>query len=105
MWACGGLSEAELAYNDGVAASAQELYTEAISHYDKAIQLDLNEARPYLGRAYAYNHLGQHQRAIRDHDKACYYDTPLMCRPLYANAIASFSATWTFGLELRAYRD
>ena len=48
MSACGsGLSESELAYNDGVDAYDQGLYTEAISHYDKAMQLDPDNADAY----------------------------------------------------------
>ena len=42
--AVGCLSEAELAYNDGVDSLNQELYAEAISDYDKVIQLDPDHA-------------------------------------------------------------
>ena len=42
----------------------------AIEDYDKAIQLDPDDAWAYSGRGYAYRALGLHQRAIQDYDKA-----------------------------------
>ena len=57
--AVGCLSEAELAYNDGVDSLNQGLYAEAISDYDKAIQLDPDYFLAYINRGLAYSHLGQ----------------------------------------------
>ena len=63
-------AEAELAFNDGSVSLEQGLYAEAISHFDKAIQLDLAFAMAYNYRGLACQDLGQHQRAIEDYDKA-----------------------------------
>ena len=46
----------------------------AIEDYDKAIQLDPDDAWAYSGRGYAYRALGLHQRAIQDYDKAIQLD-------------------------------
>ena len=77
MSACGGsseVSEAELAFNDGVDAYHQGLYTEAISHYDKAIQLDPDFAKAYINRGNSNFQLGQYQTAITDYTKAIELD-------------------------------
>ena len=69
------LSEAKLANNDGFDSSDLGLYAEAISHYDKAIQLDPDFADAYNKRGFAYYHgVGHEQRAIRDIDKAIQLD-------------------------------
>ena len=82
MSACGGssgLSEAKLAYKDGLDASGQGLITEAISHFDKAIQLDpydsLLLAMAYDGRGLAYRMLGRNAEADADEAKACSVDS------------------------------
>ena len=67
---CSSKSEAELAFNDGSVSLEQGLYAEAISHFDKAIQLDPAFAMAYNYRGLACQDLGQHQRAIEDYDKA-----------------------------------
>ena len=72
--ACGGssgLSEAKLAYKDGLGASNQ---AEAISHFDKAIQLDPDTAVYYRNRGVAYNGLGQYENSIADYTKAIQLD-------------------------------
>jgi len=74
MAACGGFSKADLAFNEGVDASDHGLYTEAISHYDEAIQLDPSYVGAYNNRGSAYSRLSQHQRAIEDLDKAIQLD-------------------------------
>ena len=77
MSACGGssgLSEAEFAYNYGLEASSQGLITEAISHYDKAIQLDPDNAVYYRNRGVANNKLGQYENAITDYTMAIQLD-------------------------------
>ena len=77
MSACGGssgLSEAKIAYKDGLDASGQGLITEAISHYDKAIQLDPDTAVYYRNRGVAYNKLGQYENAITEYTMAIQLD-------------------------------
>ena len=77
MSACGGssgLSEAKLAYKNGLDASSQGLITEAISHYDKAIQLDPDTAVYYRNRGVAYNKLGQYENAITEYTMAIQLD-------------------------------
>ena len=69
-----GLSEAELTYKDGFDAHKEGLYAEAISHFDKAIQLDPDYVDAYYGRVVAYKKLDQYQRAIQDYDKAIQLD-------------------------------
>ncbi len=68
------LSEAELAYNDGVDSAEQGLYAEVIPDFAKAIQLDPDKAGAYNGRGFVYHALGQYQRAIEDFDKAIQLD-------------------------------
>ena len=65
-----GLSEAKLAYKGGLDASSQGLITEAISHFDKAIQLDPEHAIAYFNRGWAYHELGQASKVQEDWDKA-----------------------------------
>jgi len=77
MAACGGssgLSEAKLAYKGGLDASSQGLITEAISHFDKAIQLEPDTAVYYRNRGVAHNKLGQYETAIADYTKAIQLD-------------------------------
>jgi len=42
----------------------------AIAQYDEAIKLDSTNALAYLSRGWAYNELGQSQRAINDYTEA-----------------------------------
>ena len=77
MAACGGsseLSEAKLAYKGGLDASSQGLIPEAISHFDKAIQLEPDTAVYYRNRGVAHNKLGQYETAIDDYTKAIQLD-------------------------------
>ena len=46
-------SEAELAYNDGIASFEGGQYTEAITNFDKAIQIDPDFVDAYNDRGYA----------------------------------------------------
>ena len=72
-----GSSDAEQvnqANNDGLDASRQGLITEAISHYDKAIQLDPDTAVYYRNRGVAYNKLAQYENAITDYTMAIQLD-------------------------------
>ena len=52
----------------------------SIEDYDKAIELDPNDAEAYNNRGNSYSDLGQYQRAIEDYDKAIELD------PDYAEA-------------------
>ena len=77
MSACGGssgLPEAKVAYKDGLNASSQGQITEAISHYDKAIQLEPDTAVYHRNRGVAHNKLGQYETAIADYTKAIQLD-------------------------------
>ena len=68
------LSEAELAYNDGIAYSKLGQHQRAIQEYDRAIQLDPDYVDAYLNRGFTYKKLDQYQRAIQDYDKAIQID-------------------------------
>jgi len=46
------LSEAELAYNDGIASFEGGQYTEAITNFDRAIQIDPDFVDAYNDRGY-----------------------------------------------------
>ena len=46
----------------------------SIKDYDKAIELDPNDAAAYYNRGHSYSDLGQYQRAIEDFDKAIELD-------------------------------
>ena len=46
----------------------------SMEDYDKAIELDPDDAATYNGRGFSYSNLGQHQRAIEDYDKAIKLD-------------------------------
>ena len=50
-------------------------YERAIQDYDKAIQLDPNEASAYYLRGVAYGQLGEHVEASADKAKACSLDS------------------------------
>ena len=65
-----GSSEAELAYNDGMAYGELGEYVTAISNFTKAIQLDPDYADAYNHRGDAYRRLGQNQNAIADYTMA-----------------------------------
>ena len=99
MSACGGssgLSEAQLAYKDGLDASIQGLISEAISHYDRAIQLDPDTAVYYRNRGVAYNKLGQHQNAITDYTKAIQLDA--FIASAYANRGSAYETLGQYSL-------
>jgi len=65
------LAEAELPVYYGLNAYTQGLYTEAISHFDKAIRIDPDYALAYRWRGNVYIELGQYRDADADHAKAC----------------------------------
>ena len=56
------------------------LYDLAIANYDKAIQLEANDAHAYNNRGVSKKNLGQHFAAISDYDKA------IQRKPNYADA-------------------
>ena len=64
--ACGGPSEAEQRYNEGVKLSQQWRLREAIEQYDVAIRLDSQHADAYAARGAAYYGLSQFDKAIKD---------------------------------------
>ncbi len=57
-------------YNRGIKKSKLGSYEEAIRDYNKAIELNPNDARAYHNRGYAKSKLGIFDEAIRDYDKA-----------------------------------
>ena len=65
-------------YNYGVDAYYQGLSAEAISHYDKAIQLDPNYGNAYFLRRVAYINLGKDIEADAEFANACSLDS-LFC--------------------------
>ena len=71
---------AETYFLRGNACSDLGLYDLAIANYDKAIQLEPNDAHIYNNRGNAKGNLGQHLAAISDYDKA------IQLKPDYAKA-------------------
>jgi Flp pilus assembly protein TadD len=55
-------------------------YYQAISDFNKALELNPKGAMIYLGRGIAYNNWGNHQQAINDCNKA------IELNPKYAEA-------------------
>ena len=49
-------------------------YQQALENYDRAIQLNPNEAVAYIFRGVAYYELGNYQQAIKDYDRAIQLD-------------------------------
>jgi len=56
--------------NRGVAYAKQGKYAVAISNFDKAIELDPDDADTYFNRGNAYDELGQSTKAFSDYNKA-----------------------------------
>ena len=75
MLACGGLSDAEQHYNNGVELSADRLYQEAIEAYTRAIELDDELVNAYINRGNAYFQLGEYENALADLDQAVALDS------------------------------
>ncbi|HEC56454.1 MAG TPA: tetratricopeptide repeat protein [Candidatus Syntrophoarchaeum butanivorans] len=66
-----GLNEhAKAYYNRGLVYAEQEKYDEAIKDFDKAIELNPDDAEAYHNRGIAYTKLGEYDEAIKDFDKA-----------------------------------
>ena len=61
---------AETYFRRGYACYDLGLYDLAIANYDKAIQLEPNDAHAYNNRGLAKTYLGQHFSVISDYDKA-----------------------------------
>lgn len=100
LLACGGLSEAEQHYNAGVKLQEQGQLNEAITEYDKAIQLDPKMVQVYNNRGNAYLDLGQPQRAIPDYDEA------IRLNPNYAAAYSNRGFAYiNQGQHQRAIQD
>jgi len=68
--ACGGLSQAEQRYNDGVDAHNAGRIEEAVALYTEAIELDPNLVNAYVNRSAAYGALGRLDEALDDATKA-----------------------------------
>ena len=57
-------------YNQGRAYGQKGQYDQAISDYNKAIEIDPKFATAYNNRGIAYRQKGQHDQAISDYNKA-----------------------------------
>ncbi|MYF52982.1 MAG: tetratricopeptide repeat protein [Gammaproteobacteria bacterium] len=77
---------AETYFRRGNACYNLGLYDLAIANYDKAIQLEPNDADAYMNRGLAKHNLGQHFAAISDYDKA------IQRKPDHTNAYISRGA-------------
>jgi tetratricopeptide (TPR) repeat protein len=64
------LTKAEKASNEGIRKSQKGLYGEAIEEFNRSIELDPNNPRPYRGRGYVYVKLAMYEEAIADYTKA-----------------------------------
>jgi len=62
--------EASEAYDKGIQFLSEGRQRDAITAFDKAIQLNPRSAEGYLGRGMAYNETGQNERALKDYDAA-----------------------------------
>ena len=56
-------------------------YQRAIQAYDKAIQLDPDDAKAYNNRGFAYHNLSQEAEAYADKAKACSLDSQYCSKP------------------------
>lgn len=87
--ACGGLSEAEERYNDGVDASEAGRFEEAVALYTEAIELDPDLVDAYVNRSQAYLELGRFDEALADANKAIQLEPELA--GAYVNRAAAYS--------------
>ena len=67
-------------YNRGVAYAKLGNHSQAISDYDKAIEINPGNAEAYYNRGIEYDELGNHLQAISD------YDSAIDINPSYAEA-------------------
>jgi tetratricopeptide (TPR) repeat protein len=91
-------------YNRGLAYYNQQKYAQAIADYNKAIELDPNDADAYYNRGIAYADQQEYAQAIADYNKAieldpkyayAYYNRGIAYynQQKYAQAIADFNKT------------
>ena len=91
---------AETYFLRGNACYNLELYDLAIANYDKAIQLEPNDAHAYNNRGVAKKNLGQHFAAISDYDKA------IQLKPHYPEAYNNWGlAKASLGQHFAAISD
>ncbi|TDM00053.1 MAG: hypothetical protein C4K58_02060 [Flavobacteriaceae bacterium] len=57
-------------YNNGVEYGNSKNYSSAIRSYDKAIELNPNDAIAYINRGAAYGYRGEYDKAMSDFNKA-----------------------------------
>ena len=57
-------------YNRAIAYGYKDQHDNAVKDYDKAIELDPQDAQAYVNRGSAYGYGGQYNRAIQDFDTA-----------------------------------
>lgn len=61
-------SPAKSEHDKGVELAAKSSYEEAITHFNKAIELDPNDSGPRIERAIAYMHLKDYKKTLEDCD-------------------------------------
>jgi len=74
-------------YNTGVELVMSSKYKEAITAFNKSIELNPNIFEAYFGRGFAYHCLNQYERAIRDYNKTIEMD-PNIFEAYFARGLA-----------------
>lgn len=82
------VSQAEHCLIQGNNSYLAKDYQQAITHYEKALKIDLNYAMAYSNLGNVYNKLGQYEQAIAHFEKVLQID------PNYAMAYSSIGATY-----------
>lgn len=81
--------EATIAYNErGISLYNQKKYTEALTQYDKAIELKPDYEAAYNNRGLVWEKMGELDKAIEQYNKA------LELKPNYATAYNNRGAVW-----------
>jgi tetratricopeptide (TPR) repeat protein len=71
------MSDYEDAVMDGIASLNRGKYERSMASFEKAIQLDPNQATGYLGRANALNSLKRWEESLPDYNRALEIDATL----------------------------
>ena len=64
------LNDADAYNSRGITYGSKGQYDQAISDYNKALEIDPSDALAYSNRGNAYDDKGQYDQAISDHNKA-----------------------------------
>ncbi len=105
----GPSEEAEQHYDAGKTFGEQGQFPAALAEFDEAIRLHPNYFNAYNERGFAYDELGQYQRAIEDYSVPISYFPQPLCAPpcitydiLYVNRAVSLAS---LGQYQRAIED